>query len=97
MTNKKTLIINQEVNVKYTINRDADNFTPQPFDGFKLINGPKLDVSQSWLNGNSIYSKSYSYVLKPLKTGDLVIRKASAKFNGQVYESNSFTINVKEY
>jgi hypothetical protein len=95
--NKKTLIINQEVNVKYTINRDADNFTPQPFDGFKLINGPKLDVSQSWLNGNSIYSKSYSYVLKPLKTGDLVIRKAFAKFNEQVYESNSITISVKEY
>ena len=36
-------------------------------------------------------------VLKPLKTGDLIIQKVTANFHGAAFESNSLTINVKEY
>lgn len=94
---KKSIIINQEVNIKITINKVGADVTFKSFDGFKLIRGPKLEVIKSWVNGKLIYSKTYTYVLKPLKTGDLIIQKVTANFHGAVFESNSITINVKEY
>lgn len=94
---KKSIIINQEVNIKITINKVGADVTFKSFDGFKLIRGPKLEVIKSWVNGKLVYSKTYTYVLKPLKTGDLIIQKVTANFHGAVFESNSITINVKEY
>lgn len=94
---KTSLIINQVLNLKFNINEDGDNFTPQPFDGFSLIKGPIQEVSQAWLDGTGTFFKSYSYILKPVKTGVLVIKKATIEFDGKIHESNSLAINVEEY
>lgn len=94
---KTSLVINQVLNLKFNINEDGDNFTPQPFDGFSLIKGPIQEVSQAWLDGTGTFFKSYSYMLKPIKTGVLVINKATIEFDGKIHQSNSLTINVKEY
>jgi hypothetical protein len=94
---KTSIIFGQVVNITFSVNKDVYNFTPEPFDGFTLIKGPALDVSQSSLNGEVNYMKCYNYSLKPLRKGELVIKSASASFNNEIYNSNTLTLNVREY
>ena len=44
---KNSLGLNERLRVDFTMNADGDNFTPPDFDGFKVVNGPMQQVSQS--------------------------------------------------
>ena len=88
--------INERLRIDFSINSDGDNFTPPNFENFKIIAGPSQQVSQSWINGKSLFTKSYSYFLLPLKKGRLLINQASIETNGQIYKTSSIVINVIE-
>jgi hypothetical protein len=70
------IAINERLRIEFKMNVDGDNFTPPNFIGFQVVAGPSQSVSQSWINGVSNMSKSYTYVLKPNKTGKLTIQQA---------------------
>ena len=91
---KTTLGLNERLRIDFTMNDDGDNFTPPSFEGFRVVGGPSQQVSQSWINGRSSFSKSYSYFLLPSQKGSLIIKQASIEINGQVYKTNPIKINV---
>lgn len=91
---KTTLGLNERLRIDFTMNDDGDNFTPPSFEGFRVVGGPSQQVSQSWINGRSSFSKSYSYFLLPSQKGNLIIKQATIEINGQIYKTNPIKITV---
>lgn len=91
---KTSLGLNERLRVDFSMNADGDNFTPPDFAGFRVVNGPMQQVSQSWVNGRSSFNKSYSYFLLPTQKGNLMINQASIEINGQIYKTSPVKINV---
>lgn len=93
---RNSIGINERVEVRFSLNQDGDNFNPPNFENFKVVGGPMQSVSQSWVNGRTSFSKSYSYYLIPEKKGDLTINAATITYKGVTYKSNSVTVKVGE-
>ena len=91
---KNSLGLNERLRVDFTMNADGDNFTPPDFDGFKVVNGPMQQVSQSWINGKVTFNKSYSYFLMPTRRGSVSIDQASIEINGQTYKTSPIKVNI---
>ena len=62
---KQKLGINERLRVDFQMNQDGDNFIPPSFENFTVVGGPNQAVSNSWINGERSYSKTYSYFLAP--------------------------------
>jgi hypothetical protein len=88
------IAINERLRIEFKMNVDGDNFTPPNFIGFQVVAGPSQSVSQSWINGVSSMSKSYTYVLKPNKTGKLTIQQAVMTYDENEYKTIPQVINV---
>jgi len=91
---RNSLGINERLRVDFTMNADGDNFTPPDFEGFRVVNGPMQQVSQSWINGTVTFNKSYSYFLLPTRKGSITIDQATIEINGQVYKTSPVKVNV---
>lgn len=91
---KNSLGLNERLRVDFTMNADGDNFTPPDFDGFRVVNGPMQQVSQSWINGKVTFNKSYSYFLLPTQKGTVTIAQASIEINGQIYKTSPIKVTV---
>ena len=91
---KNSLGLNERLRVDFTMNADGDNFTPPDFEGFRVINGPMQQVSQSWINGKVTFNKSYSYFLIPTRKGVNTISQASIEINDQVYKTTPIKVTV---
>jgi len=95
---KNSLGLNERVRIEFSMNEDGDNFVPPNFEasGFRVVGGPSQSISQSWINGRSSFQKSYTYILLPLKKGNLVIRQAVIEIDGQLYKTLPIKINVSD-
>jgi hypothetical protein len=91
---KTSLGLNERLRIDFVMNFDGDNFTPPDFDGFRVVNGPMQQVSQSWVNGKSSFNKSYSYFLLPTRKGTITISQSTIEINGQEYKTSPVKINV---
>ena len=91
---KKTLGINERLQIDFSMNEDGDNFTPPSFENFKIIGGPSQSISKSWINGKSTYSKTYTYFLAPEKRGKINVGQASIEVKGVIYKTSTVEINV---
>lgn len=94
---KNKLGLNQRLRIEYSINKQgADNFKAPDFRGFQIVQGPSQSVSQSWINGKVSFSQSYSYILKPKRQGEIIIKPASININGGTIDSKMMKIIVTE-
>lgn len=91
---KKTLGINERLQIDFLMNEDGDNFTPPSFENFKVVGGPSQSISNSWINGERTYSKTYTYFLAPKKRGLTNIGQASIEVKGLIYKTSPIEINV---
>ena len=91
---KKTLGINERLQIDFLMNEDGDNFTPPSFENFKIVGGPSQSISNSWINGERTYSKTYTYFLAPKKRGSTNIGQASIEVKGVIYKTSPIEINV---
>ena len=92
---KNKLGLNQRLRIEFSVNKQgADDFTPPKFTNFRVIQGPSQSVSQSWINGKVSFSKSYTYILKPKRKGELIIAPASIDLNGSTLNSKMIKIIV---
>lgn len=91
---RNSLGLNERLRIDFVMNADGDNFTPPDFEGFRVVNGPMQQVSQSWINGKVTFNKSYSYFLLPTRKGTINIEQASIEINGQIYKTSPVKINV---
>lgn len=91
---KNTLGINERLRIDFQMNRDGDNFNPPSFENFRIIAGPNQSISQSWVNGERSYSKTYSYYLAPTQTGTFTIGQAEITVDGKVYKTIPVEVTV---
>jgi len=91
---REKLGINERVKIEFTVDKDADNFIAPDFRGFKRLAGPNQSISQSWVNGQSSFQKTYTYFLEPQKRGKLTIGQAEIEYKGKVYKSSPIDIEV---
>ena len=91
---KKTLGINERLQIDFLMNEDGDNFTPPSFEKFRVVGGPSQSISNSWINGERNYSKTYTYFLAPKKRGSTNIGQASIEVKGVIYKTSPIEINV---
>ena len=90
---KKKLGINERLRIDFIMNEDGDNFNPPSFKNFTVI-GPNQSISNSWLNGERSYSKTYSYFLIPKKRGKFTITQATIEINGETYKTLPVKIEI---
>ncbi len=93
-TSKKRLGVNERLRVDFIMDKDGDNFKPPTFENFTVVGGPSQSISNSWINGNRSFSKTYTYVLAPKKRGTLKITQASIEFEGKTYKTSPVNIVV---
>ncbi len=92
----------EQFNVTFIIEGDAkpSDFTWSPGSEFQLLWGPQQGRSTSvqMVNGKTTKSvqTTYSYVLRPTKTGKFTIGQASAKVKGNTITSRPVTVEVVE-
>ncbi len=92
---KNTLGLNERLRIEFSINKQGgDNFIPPKFKEFKVIAGPSQSVSQSWINGKVTFSQSYTFILKPLRKGELIVEPASIEMNGTTIYSKYLKVVV---
>lgn len=91
---KNSLGLNERLRIDFIMNADGDHFTPPDFDGFRVVNGPMQQVSQSWINGKVSFNKSYSYFLLPTRKGVITINQATIEINGQTYKTTPLKVIV---
>lgn len=93
---KNELGINERLRVEFTTNKDGDNFKPPSFEGFRIVAGPSQSVSNLFVNGQRSYTKSYTYLLTPLKKGVVPIGQATIEIGGEVFKTTAVTIQVND-
>ena len=93
---KNKLGVNENLRVDFKMNKDGDNFSPPNFNGFNVVGGPNQSVSNSWINGNRTFSKTYTYFLSPVKRGRFSIGQASIEIEGDIYKTSPVDIQVVE-
>ncbi|PKP25482.1 MAG: BatD protein [Bacteroidetes bacterium HGW-Bacteroidetes-2] len=91
---KNTLGINERLRVDFEMNQDGDNFQPPNFQGFRVVGGPNQSISNSWINGRSSYSKTFSYFLSPTARGKFTIGQATIQMDGETYKTVPITVEV---
>ena len=90
----------EQFNVTFIIEGEAksSDFTWSPGEDFQLLWGPQQGRSTSIQSINGKTTKSvqttYSYVLRPLKTGKFTLPKASAKVKGKEIYSEPVSVEV---
>ncbi len=90
----------EQFNITFIIEGEAksSDFTWSPGEDFQLLWGPQQGRSTSvqMVNGKTTRSvqTTYSYVLRPVKTGKFTISRASAKVKGSTIYSEPTTIEV---
>ena len=90
----------EHFNVTFIIEGDAKitDFTWSPGEDFQLLWGPQQGRSSSVqiINGKTTKSvqTTYSYLLRPLKTGKFTIPQATAKAKGEVIRSQPVAVEV---
>ncbi len=90
----------EQFNITFIIEGEAKStdFTWAPGDEFQLLWGPQQGRSTSvqMINGKTTKSvqTTYSYVLRPVRTGKFTIAPASAKVKGKTIYSKATTVEV---
>src|SRR5476651_2729997 len=80
--------------VTFSVNGNAERFTPPTLAGFEIVGGPNQSSSMQIINGSTSMSIAFSYVLMPTKEGDFVIGPASIVVNGKRLTTNPIKIHV---
>ena len=76
------------------MNKDGDNFVPPSFEDFTVVGGPNTSVSNSWINGERTYSKTYSYFLAPKSEEISPLNKLLLKLKVKPIKTFPVTITV---
>ncbi|PQJ20260.1 BatD family protein [Nonlabens tegetincola] len=91
---RERIALNERMRVEFKMNVNGNDFTPPNFVGFQVVGGPSQSFSQQWINGKGSMTKSFTYILKPNKTGKQYIKPATMNYEGKTYSTKTVEINV---
>jgi hypothetical protein len=84
------------VQVQYLIenSRKVSQFVPPDFKSFDVVEGP--DQASGWNMDNGALKEyvMFSFLLKPVREGRLMIPQATARIDGKLYRSNAAWVDV---
>ena len=92
--NKNEVGTGEQFQIDFSVNGNADGFTPPNFSGFQVLSGPNESTSMTSINGNTTVSTSLSYILMPVKEGEFTIGPATAVINGRRMSTAPVKIKV---
>src|SRR5206468_10504681 len=61
---------------------------------FDIVGGPMTSNRFQWINGRTPATRSYTYLLRPRRTGSLRIPPLGLLVNGQTYRTESIDVEV---
>ncbi|MDR3133567.1 MAG: BatD family protein [Prevotellaceae bacterium] len=89
---------NESFRVTFSVNADADNFTPPDFSGFNVVAGPSRSTEQlvQINNGKQSHSQTtrFMYVLQAVKEGEVTLGAASVVVDKKTYQTQPLTVEV---
>lgn len=92
---KSKMLLNSTVEYEVSLrNASGNNFQAPSFKDFTVISGPGQLRGTSIINGATTTYLTYSWLLQPKKTGQLVILPASIQAAGRPYKSNAVALEV---
>jgi len=93
----RQVVRNGYFNVSFTLtNADGTNFKAPSFRDFVVAGGPNRSMSTTLINGVMSREISYSYTLRPRKTGKFTIESAVIQANGKELRTPPLVIEVLE-
>jgi hypothetical protein len=92
-TDRTTYALNENIELVYSMNVDADNFELPQMNDFR-VQGPFISVQEYNFNGRRGFQKSYKYYLIPKKQGVFTIKESQIEFNGRLFKSNTLKIKI---
>lgn len=97
MTLSATRVSTQDyLQVQYLIenSRKISQFVPPVFRNFTVVEGPDQTSGWNMENGALKEYVSFSFLLKPIKVGKMLIPGATAKIDGKVYKTRGMEVEV---
>ncbi|MBE0662063.1 MAG: protein BatD [Bacteroidales bacterium] len=89
----------QQFRLVYSINAEADNFTPPEFTDLAVLGGPNQSSSSSIQIINNQVTRTttftFTYTLAATREGSFTIPAAKVRSGGKQYSSNPVTIKVR--
>ena len=92
--NRDSVLLGNSFTIHYVIKNADGNFEAPLFNNMTMISGPNMSSSYQYINGESSRSKTYSYVLRPKETGEIIIDQAFLELEGQTLETDFVKIQV---
>ena len=77
-----------------TLENGRGDVTPPDLSDFNVVFGPSRSSNYRIINGQQTSSMSFSYTMRPRKTGNFTIGSASTVVNGKKYQTKPITIKV---
>ncbi|MDF2433524.1 MAG: hypothetical protein JWP44_3155 [Mucilaginibacter sp.] len=84
----------EQFEISFSVNANADGFTPPGFGNLQVLSGPNVSTSMESINGNTSVSNSYSFILMAVKEGEVTIGPATIVVNGRRLTTNPIKIKV---
>ena len=96
MLSSSQISLQDYLQVQFTIenSKKVSQFVPPVFKNFNVMEGPEQASGWSLQNGVLKEYITFSYLLKPLRAGHLLIPSASVKVDGKSYRSNNAWVDV---
>lgn len=98
MSAPNAVSVGDQFRLTFNIGEKGENLSLPDLSSFDVLMGPSYSSSTSIqiINGHTSQSNdySYTYILRAREEGTFTIRPASIEVKGQVYQSNSLTIQV---
>jgi hypothetical protein len=91
---RDSVLIGNTFTLTYVLENIQGEFEAPNMSDLNVISGPNMSSSFQFINGESKRSVSYSYVVKPLEEGEIIIDQAFVVSEEHTYESDFITVNV---
>lgn len=103
LENDTVVGINELVKIEFSGNVDFDQISVLPFKDFHTISGPTPAIFTNAATGTVVaktntasFFKSYYYILKPKRKGNLTIRSETIQFKNKTYKTLPQKIKVTD-
>ncbi len=92
---KSPVGVGEQFEIDFTLNTTGTRFTPPDVSAFQVLSGPNESISATVVNGSSVVSTTYSFILVATKEGTFNITAAAIVVNGHTLTSNALKIKVQ--
>ncbi|MGZ3823071.1 MAG: BatD family protein [Mucilaginibacter sp.] len=92
---KSQVGVGEQFEIDFTLNGTGNRFTPPDLSAFQVLSGPNESISATVVNGSSVVSTTYSFIIAAAKEGTYNITAAAIVVNGHTLTSNQLKIKVQ--